>query len=119
MASTSNVILTIRCCCVLPPMAPVESPPVSLRKLLRRVRRFSSTPEFVTPRVVALRFRSECATYGPHEIAAAVGAPAEVEGLREISYLFAHAVAPGEALELCVEQGILGFHEWAATEARR
>lgn len=57
-------------------------------------------------------FRAICTEFGPHEIAAAVGAAAEVTDLRFISYLLAAAIpVADDCREACVEQGVLGLQE--------
>lgn len=86
------------------------------------VRRFSSPaggdpPEYPSVQWVAQRFRSICADEGPFEAAAAVHLPGDMApdvepGLRFTAYLLAHATACDDALELCVEQGVLGFDDW-------
>ena len=77
-------------------------------------------PDFSSIRRVALRFRAECAAHGPHEFAAALGMVPEVEDLRLIAYLAAHAcVEDQRAIELAVEQGIYGLQEWLDREEAR
>lgn len=96
-------------------------PDVNLREWASRLVRVKGeglrpAQEITEPRVIALRFRSECAEHGPYQIAAAINAPTLVcdipDELRFISYLFAAAVAPDHVKELCTEQGIYGLQEW-------
>lgn len=70
--------------------------------------------EYDSPKVIALRTRALCAEHGPHELAAAIGAPAEVTHPRFIAYLLAASALEDEenTRELAVEQAVLGFEDW-------
>lgn len=80
-----------------------------LRKWLRSTARLPPSP--TPPASVADTFRELCRDFGPHEIAAGIGAPSETSDLRMIAYLFAHAACPEESIDTCVEAGLLGLQE--------
>lgn len=96
-----------------------------IRKLCRQAFRFGAAaadpeapPEFEydSPEVIALRTRQLCREHGPHEIAAAIGAPPEVSHPRFIAYLLVTATElPDEAREPAIEQAVLGFAEHSPT----
>ena len=89
-----------------------------LRRLARQAMHFIDGPAegYDAPRIIALRTRTLCAEHGPHEIAAAIGAPPEVTHPRFIAYLLAASALNDEenTRELAVEQAVRGFEEWKA-----
>lgn len=104
-----------------PGLESVDMDPVAiLRQWAEQVRRFTrstavDSDDYSSPFCVAQRFRAVCREHGPFEVAAAVGAPQNVDperDLRTISYLLAHKTASEDVLEICVEQGIYGLREW-------
>lgn len=103
----------MRCRCILLPLVPVDDVlPRRLRQLFGRASQPTGLFAGAEPQVLAERFRAQCAEHGPWEIAAAIGAPPNCNDLRFIAYLLAHAVGPGDALDLCVERGVGGLEEW-------
>lgn len=85
-----------------------------LRKWLRSTARLP--PAKTPPASVADTFRGLCRDFGPHEIAAGIGAPSETSDLRMIAYLFAHAACPAECIDECVEAGLLGLQEYLSED---
>lgn len=96
-----------------------------IRKLARYALRFGAAAadptappeeEYDSPEVIAARTRQLCREHGIHEIAAAIGAPPDVEHPRFIAYLLVSATElPDEARELAIQAALLGFAEHSPT----